>query len=80
MNWWEQAACRGRPTAWWYPERGDVFVGEVARAVCARCPVRRECLDDALESEAGHGYQFGIRGGKSAVARARMLRRRAVCP
>jgi hypothetical protein len=58
----EAAACRGRPTAWWYPRQGDAFAGRFAKAVCRGCPVRGECLADAIAVEAD-GFVFGIRGG-----------------
>jgi hypothetical protein len=56
-EWRTRAACRGRldldfidPT----PEQ----VGE-CRAICAGCPVREQCLDDALTA----GEAWGIWGG-----------------
>jgi hypothetical protein len=74
--WWLSAACRGKPTDWWYPERGDRFTGTVATMICAGCLVRDECLEAALDEERLCGPPYGIRGGRSARARTRMLRRR----
>ena len=54
---------------WWFPERqGDPAF--VAKRVCAACPVREECLADALE----RGEEFGIWGGAGEQTR-RALRR-----
>jgi len=68
VSWVERASCRGRPLSWWYPRRGDWFTGQVARAVCRSCPVRCECLEDALAFEV-EGERFGIRGALSADER-----------
>jgi hypothetical protein len=51
------------------PWRGDVFGLMVARAICARCPVRVECLDYALE--VGDPL-LGVWGGTSKLERRRM--------
>lgn len=61
--WWQDAACRGRPTSWWFPDASDTFTTRVALAVCARCPVRAACLADAVELEAIYRQPAGIRGG-----------------
>ena len=61
------AACAGMPLdLFWPPEGGDggaearqAREGR-AKAVCAGCPGRRECLDEAL---ALHDWEDGIRGG-----------------
>jgi WhiB family redox-sensing transcriptional regulator len=66
-SWLEHAACRGRPTSWWYA--GDELSVGVALSICRRCPVRSECLDDALTHETS-GYRFGIRAGLTANDRA----------
>jgi WhiB family redox-sensing transcriptional regulator len=42
-----------------FPTRGAPL--DEARAVCARCPVRADCLDYAMET----GQKFGIWGGLS---------------
>jgi WhiB family redox-sensing transcriptional regulator len=53
-KWWDAAACRGLDLAAWFPNRGDAT--KAAKAICAACPVRDECLEFALaapESLAG---------------------------
>ena len=57
-----------------------VKVGPVATAsnVCAGCPVRRACLDDALDVEEGLGSRYGVRGGLLPRERSK-LARQGVC-
>ena len=45
---------------------------------CAGCPVRQQCLDDALADEIGDRVTFGVRGGLLASERVELVRRRAV--
>ena len=44
-----------------------------AKAVCASCPVRAQCLDDALRNSTKHG----VWGGLNEEERVRERRRRA---
>ena len=68
-GWRALAACKGS-TALFYTERGEPTAE--AKAVCAGCPVRAECLDDALE----HNERFGVWGGKSERQRRDIAHRR----
>ncbi|MCW2707818.1 MAG: transcription factor WhiB [Frankiales bacterium] len=43
-----------------------------AKAVCLRCPVRTECLSDALDNR----VEFGVWGGMTERERRALLRRR----
>jgi WhiB family redox-sensing transcriptional regulator len=58
-NWPSQAACRGAEQ-------------KRAKAVCMGCPVRTECLADALDNRT----EFGIWGGMTERERRALLRRR----
>ena len=67
MTWTDQAACRGMPNRVFYPgpTAPDRAIPDqlwnAARTICARCPVRTECLNDTLKHETntkGHGM-FG---------------------
>lgn len=70
--WHADAACREYPRDWWFPQLGESTRRAVE--VCQRCPVRGECLDEALaDPELDHG----IRGGLAPRKRAAMRRRRA---
>lgn len=71
VTWRHSAACRGMDPALFYPDKG---VGHrIAKRTCAACPVRRECLQDALETDE---TRHGLRGGltprqRQALARSR---------
>jgi WhiB family transcriptional regulator, redox-sensing transcriptional regulator len=61
-SWRAMAACRGMDTDLFYPEgRGRALRlrEEIARQVCAECPVARECRQSAAE----HPERYGIWGG-----------------
>ncbi|HWL44129.1 MAG TPA: WhiB family transcriptional regulator [Ilumatobacter sp.] len=68
-DWHAEALCVGEPTAWFFPTRGESTTA--ALQLCGRCPVRTQCLNEAL---AEPGLDYGVRGGMSA--RARKARRR----
>lgn len=69
-GWHHEAACRAADVdpAWFWPSRGQS--NDEARAVCARCPVRQRCLDDALSR--GEWADHGIWGGTSERERRRL--------
>ena len=70
--WYRSAACR-RPEhsgVTWFPERGES--PDPAVAVCARCPVRQECYDDALADTSRKGIWSGLdERDRAAIRRAR---------
>ncbi|MHB1762637.1 MAG: WhiB family transcriptional regulator [Acidimicrobiales bacterium] len=69
-SWADQGRCRGLDPDMFFPEAGVLSATiAAAKAVCAECPVRSECLAWALRHE-----KFGIWGGTSAKER-RALRR-----
>lgn len=69
-EWHEQAACQGMDTNIWF--RND---NRQALKVCQSCPVRWECLEDAMREEsAPYCHTFGIRGGTTAAQRLAMAR------
>ena len=70
MNWRNNAACLGMDTNVFFPERGDVVAVRLAQATCAACPVRDECLADAVATD-DHGG-FGIRGGVGPKQRRKL--------
>ena len=70
QTWQDEAACR--PTEynpvdpdWFFPEPNEIDKITAAKALCAQCPVRRTCLDAALET----GDTYGIRGGMTEEER-----------
>jgi len=68
--WMAQGNCRLYPPATFFPSDG---VGvEIARRICATCPVKSECLEHALV----HRIDHGVWGGASERERRRILKRR----
>lgn len=72
MNWRAGAACTGIDTALFFPERGEANGPDirVIRDVCGRCPVRDDCLDEAVNDP----DVKGIWAGTSWKQRARLRR------
>lgn len=68
-DWSTQAACRTT-------DPDELFVQGAAqnraKAVCTGCPVRTECLADALDNR----VEFGVWGGMTERERRALLRRR----
>lgn len=69
-DWTTRAACRGS-------DPDALFVQGAAqnraKAVCLGCPVRAECLADALDNR----VEFGVWGGLTERERRALLRRRS---
>lgn len=69
-DWRHRAVCRGVDAELFHPaaDAGAVFDAQVAqaKAVCAGCPVRAECLAFALDA-----LPFGIAGGMTPAERRR---------
>jgi WhiB family transcriptional regulator, redox-sensing transcriptional regulator len=68
-DWGSRGACRGG-------DPDDLFVQGAAqnraKTVCFGCPVRTECLADALDNR----IEFGVWGGMTERERRALLRRR----
>ena len=69
-DWSTQAACRGLDPLIFYPATDEE--AEVAKAVCATCPVQEECLEHAIERREHNG----VWGGATERERQRIIRRR----
>ena len=65
-SWKLRAACRGPESALFFPptvpeRKEDRDAREQrAKAICAMCPVREECLEYALEIREPHGIWGGL--------------------
>jgi WhiB family transcriptional regulator, redox-sensing transcriptional regulator len=69
-EWMIRGLCRNEPPDRFFPSDG---VGvEVARRICATCPVQEPCLEYALAQRIDHG----VWGGASERERRRILKRR----
>jgi len=64
LGWGQFAACRGKPSEWFYPQRGKAGEAEqVAATICRVCPVQYPCL------QAGMPEEHGMWGGWAAELR-----------
>ena len=69
-SWMAIRYCNDQPPSLFFPSAG---VGvEVARRICADCPVKEPCLEYALAHRIDHGFW----GGCSERERRRILKRR----
>jgi WhiB family redox-sensing transcriptional regulator len=69
-TWMARGKCKDVPPDTFFPSDG---VGvEVARRICADCPVKAPCLEYAMENHIDHG----VWGGTSERERRRIARRR----
>lgn len=72
--WMDKALCRTSGTpAHWFPDDSDTGAIAEAVAVCAECPVRADCLEDAMSV---HGLRYGIWGGLTRPQRRALRRKR----
>lgn len=71
-DWIELAACQDEDPELFFPGRGMNTQLRAAKAVCAFCAVKEECLEFALEN----GIKHGVWGGKSERERRRIRRER----
>lgn len=62
-EWIARALCRGLDPNLLFPDRGDLASVANAKAVCAVCDVRAECLQYAIDTE----QDLGIWGGATRV-------------
>lgn len=73
-DWRHRAACRDEDPELFFPV-SDMGPGAQqtarAKAVCARCPVRAQCLAYALDN----GLDYGIFGGATERERRDLVRR-----
>ncbi|MFD8738801.1 WhiB family transcriptional regulator [Streptomyces sp. NPDC059618] len=75
-NWREGASCRTVDPDLFFPIGSTgpaVLQIEEAKAVCAGCPVREQCLRWALDT----GQTVGVWGGTSEAERRALTRRRS---
>ncbi|HEX8001753.1 MAG TPA: WhiB family transcriptional regulator [Mycobacteriales bacterium] len=78
-TWRVAALCRGDDAEHFFApphlERKEerALRERAARALCDRCPVRKDCLEAALAS----GEPHGIWGGLNELQRRRLMRRRS---
>jgi WhiB family redox-sensing transcriptional regulator len=70
-RWREEAACSGSDNGFFFPVGEDESAVAPAKAICAVCPVKDECLQYALATN----QTEGVWGGLSGPERRRLRRR-----
>jgi WhiB family redox-sensing transcriptional regulator len=72
-GWEEEALCAGMDVNVFFPENSNRSskAWAFARWHCDHCPVKRQCLDDALRNEGDLSFEhrYGMRGGLTPWAR-----------
>jgi len=74
-GWWELAACQSADPELFFPvAAAGVGLADISRAkaICARCAIRGQCLDHALAT----GQLHGIWGGTTENERRSIAARR----
>jgi WhiB family transcriptional regulator, redox-sensing transcriptional regulator len=69
-EWMARGLCTNVPPSRFFPSDGAGV--ELARKICAECPVKEPCLEHALEERIDHG----VWGGCSERERRRILKQR----
>jgi WhiB family redox-sensing transcriptional regulator len=72
-DWRIRARCREIGTDVFYPESSeDTEMVDAAKSICEVCPVKPQCLEEALDTR----EVYGIWGGTSAWQRRALHRQR----
>ena len=74
QSWPDRAACKGQDTEKWFPV-GSGDPDPHAKATCAGCPVRTECLEYALSVPVKEGVWGGLTEDERHSERRRRMRR-----
>ena len=79
MSWREEALCAQVDPELFFPDSMLPHAYAPAIRVCRICPVRENCLEDAMgrEGAASSAYRGGVWGGLSPSQRATLARRRS---
>jgi WhiB family transcriptional regulator, redox-sensing transcriptional regulator len=72
ISWRSRAICASVDPEIFFGLPKDYATHEKAKSICANCPVRTECVIDALDTGALHG----IRGGLDEAQLTELYRRR----
>lgn len=77
-SWMDQADCKGKTHLMFPKEHKDITYIVEARALCASCPVKPQCLEYALEFPSAdmHGVWAGLTSRQLAAEQ----RRRGIKP
>jgi WhiB family transcriptional regulator, redox-sensing transcriptional regulator len=70
--WLDQAACRDLDPERFFPESGEHTKAAEAKAICAGCQVRDQCLELAVKAAGGVDQDHGVFGGTLPAERSRL--------
>lgn len=76
-RWWDHAACKGMPLDLFIFEHGEPQINKKikdAKAVCATCPVRTQCLEEALQYSTTRQECIGVWGGLTWKERQKLVK------
>lgn len=76
LSWMDESLCRQVDPELFFPESGANST-HIAKGVCMKCDVRRECLEYALSMPGMTGVFGATTEGERAKIRARRKGRRA---
>lgn len=81
-DWQRHAACRNLDSSMFFHPDGERGVKrqrreDRAKAICADCPVRAECLDHSLRVEEPYGIWGGVDEIERQARRRRLVANRA---
>lgn len=74
-DWRARGACRDMAPEIFFPDARDKKANEFAQRVCSRCPVIRECLEEAFRWDRAL-ETTGVWGGATEMQRRRMRKAR----
>lgn len=74
QDWMLDALCAETDPEAFFPEKGGST--QTAKKICARCDVREDCLEYALQRERDGHFVQGVWGGKSRIERQLMRGKR----
>lgn len=74
MNWREDALCVQTDPDLWFADKGDSGAYAHAKAICERCPVRQECLDEHMAAQVTGYGDYGVWGGTTPKEREQLRR------
>lgn len=72
QDWRRRAACRFMPPEKFFPARNESSAE--AKAACGGCPVREQCLQDALSRSDRWGIWGGLNEGERRQVRQERVR------
>jgi WhiB family redox-sensing transcriptional regulator len=72
QGWLDQAACHDLDPERFFPEPGERVKAAEAKAICAGCQVRDQCLELAVKAAGGLDQDHGVFGGTPPAERSRL--------